>query len=58
MPTAVKPSTNQSVALAASVPLNDEAWSDFAKGEVIALRDGLIVARRAKEQALTPVGAS
>ena len=40
-------SADQSVALVASVPLNDEAWTALGEGEVIALRNGGIVARRA-----------
>lgn len=39
-------SPDQSVALVASVPLNDEPWTALDEGEVIALRDGLIVACR------------
>ena len=39
-------STDQSVALVASVPLNDEPWIPFGEGEVIAMRNGEIVARR------------
>lgn len=51
-------STNQSVALVASVPLNDEAWSGFAEGEVIALRNGEIVARRSATSADLPMRGS
>lgn len=51
-------SPDQSVALVASVPLNNEPWTALGEGEVIALRDGLIVARRAHDHALTPTGGS
>jgi glutamine amidotransferase len=37
---------DQSVALVASVPLNDEPWTALGEGEVIAVRDGEIVERR------------
>jgi predicted glutamine amidotransferase len=40
-------SADQNVALVASVPLNDDGWTALEEGEVIALRDGEIVARRA-----------
>jgi glutamine amidotransferase len=39
-------SPDQSVALVASVPLNDEPWIPLGEGEVIAIRNGEIVARR------------
>lgn len=39
-------SPDQSVALIASVPLNDEPWIPLGEGEVIAMRDGAVVARR------------
>lgn len=39
-------SPDQSVALVASVPLNEEPWIPLGEGEVIAMRNGQIVARR------------
>lgn len=36
---------DQSLALVASVPLNDEPWTDLGEGEVIAIRNGEVVAR-------------
>ncbi len=39
-------SPDQSVALVASVPLNDEPWIALREGEVIAMRNGEVVARR------------
>lgn len=39
-------SPDQSVALVASVPLNDEPWTPLGDGEVIAMREGEVVARR------------
>ena len=39
-------SPDQSVALVASVPLNDEPWIPLGEGEVIAMRNGEVVARR------------
>jgi glutamine amidotransferase len=39
-------SPDQSIALVASVPLNDEPWIPLEEGEVIAMRNGEIVARR------------
>ena len=40
-------SEDQRVTLVASVPLNDEPWTALGEGEVIAIRNGEIVARRA-----------
>lgn len=37
--------TAQEVALVASVPLSDEAWQPLPEGEVLALREGRVVAR-------------
>jgi predicted glutamine amidotransferase len=37
----------QGVALVASVPLTEESWEPLAEGEVVALRDGQVCARRA-----------
>jgi glutamine amidotransferase len=51
-------SPDQSVALIASVPLNGEGWSALAEGEVIALRNGEIVARRSATSAETPMRGS
>jgi predicted glutamine amidotransferase len=39
-------SADQSVALVASVPLNDEPWTELGEGEVIAIQNGEVVARR------------
>ncbi|MDX2258799.1 MAG: class II glutamine amidotransferase [Hyphomicrobiaceae bacterium] len=39
-------SPDQSVALVASVPLNDEPWIPLREGEVIAMRNGELIARR------------
>ena len=38
--------TDQAIALVASVPLNDEPWQPFGEGEVIAIRGGEIAGRR------------
>jgi len=38
--------TEQDITLFASVPLTDEAWEPLAEGEVIAVREGRIVATR------------
>jgi predicted glutamine amidotransferase len=46
-------SPDQSVALVASVPLNDEPWIPLGEGEVIAMRNGEIVARRLAHHAPT-----
>jgi predicted glutamine amidotransferase len=46
-------SPDQSVALVASVPLNDEPWIPLEEGEVIAMRNGEIVARRLAHHAPT-----
>ena len=51
-------SADQNVALVASVPLNDDGWTALEEGEVIALRNGEIVARRPACQAQTLSGAS
>ena len=37
----------QGVALVASIPLTDEQWEPLSEGEVVALRDGQVCARRA-----------
>lgn len=38
-------SPDQEIALLASVPLTEEAWTPLAKGEVIALEDGAVITR-------------
>jgi glutamine amidotransferase len=43
----------QELALVASVPLTDEPWEPIAEGEVIALRGGLVRARKAAASAIT-----
>lgn len=51
-------SADQNVALVASVPLNDDGWTALEEGEVIALRNGEIVARLPACRAKTLSGAS
>jgi glutamine amidotransferase len=43
--------TAQELALVASVPLTDEPWEPIAEGEVIALKGGLVRARKAAASA-------
>jgi glutamine amidotransferase len=44
----VAPEDDQHVALVASVPLSDEPWEPLAEGEMVVLRGGRLVQRRAR----------
>ena len=41
----IEPRAEQQVALVASVPLSSEGWTPLAEGELIVLRDGVVVRR-------------
>ena len=43
----LREATQQEVTLIASVPLTAEAWRPLEEGEIVVLRDGAIVERRA-----------